>query len=306
MYELDAIRSFCFIWIVAVWHLNAYLMPSLHYSGYVLDIFHNITNAALGMFTFLSGALLSKYKFYKINDAVFFYKKRLSRFFILLMVSTITYRILGWISTKQVFQVMLGVNLFLGPSVPTLWFFSMMVFYYVITPLLKLGYSKKHQPFLCVTIAIIVYSLLFVFVYCFDSDKRLIFYFPMYFLGLYVGSDKLVTFIHSKWQLFVTPLMILLFVGRMHPIIAEFSGGVLFALCGKLAFHQINNFWRFVSVSSMIAYLFHRQFFSFIMRVCEHQGKAFIPLYIAIGAFVVLVVISYYVQSKIDSFNKHI
>ena len=304
IYEFDVIRSLCFIWIVAVWHLNSYLISSLHYSGYVLDLFHNITYAALGMFTFLSGVLLSKYQFYSFKDLSSFYKKRLSKFFLLLLISTLSYRIVGWIDTKQVFQVICGVNLFLGPSVPTLWFFSMMVFFYIVTPIIMLCYSKKYQTLFRLSISLCVYLLICADVILFSSYNRLLFYFPIYFLGLYMGSDKLLSLIHSKWLYFLIPFCLLLFIGRLHPIISELTGGILFILGGKLAFPLINNFWRFVSISSMIAYLFHRQYFSLIMRLFELQGMTYISSSFAIGAFVILVVISYYSQTIIDNLKK--
>lgn len=306
LYELDAIRSACFIWIVAVWHLNSYLMPSLHYSGYVLDIFHNITSAALMMFAFLSGTLLSKYEFRNERDIGNFYKKRLSKFFFLLLISAVSYKIVGWISTGQVVQIVTGTNLFIGPSVPTLWFFSMMVFLYIVTPLLSWSFSNNHQKHFQVMMTILILCIILASVYFLEIDRRLAYYYPMYVIGLFVGSERLIKVVHSNFLYFSFPLIILLFLGKINPFVAEIAGGSFFLLCGNLAFQQTNSLCRVVSVASMIAYLFHRQFFSLIIRAFEHQGIAYIPLGVAIVAFIVLVIICYYIQTMIDNLKRDI
>lgn len=305
--ELDKIRSICFIWIVAVWHLNTYLHPSYHFDGYLLSVFHNMTYAALGVFTFLSGVLLAKYEFHSIQDVLLFYKKRLSRFFFLLFLSALTYNILGWISTQQVIQVILGLNLFIGPSVPTLWFFSMMVFLYIITPLLKLAFSNKYIHHVHASISIIIYLFLIIIVYYLGADQRLLYYFPMYVLALHIGSERFVNMLHSRFFLLLIPLIGLMFVENLHPIIEEISGGILIVLCSKLAILNINKLWQLISVSSMIAYLFHRQFFSFIKRLFEYREMDYIPFGFAITSFILLMIISYYVQTFIDKLkNKKI
>ena len=293
----DIIRSLCVIYIVAVWHLNAYLSPNLRFTGYTLAILHNLTISVLGVFTLLSGILLSKYEFGNSSSVWFFYKKRLGRFFILLLLSALSYWVLGWISVKQLVQVLLGMNLFIGPSVPTLWFFSMMVFFYLITPIFNL--RRNHLVVSLIVVAILFIGLVVAVHY--GSDIRLLYYFPMYILGLYIGPEKFLHFIRSKF-VFLLPLSLLLFIPDVHWTIAEIAGAILIVFCGRFSVpSKASQCIRFISVSSMIAYLFHRQFFGGFLRVSEATGRGYIPLIIAVILVAVLFVVSYFAQNLYDN-----
>lgn len=300
--ELDIIRSLCVLYIVGVWHLDSYLAPQFAFSGYTLSVLHNVTIAVLGTFTLLSGLLLEKYRFEGWRDVVSFYKKRLGRFFLLLLLSAVTYWLAGWISPRQLLQVLTGTNLILGPSVPTLWFFSMMVLFYILTPVLRIWAGNSR---LALIPAIVVLLLLIALVYGAGADVRLLYYYPCYAIGLFVGTGRFVRFIDSRWLFWLIPLVAGLFIPKAPFIVAEVSGIVLLCICCRLFLRAgLDKAFFVVSTASMIAYLFHRQFFSGVQRLFEYRGVGYIPLGWALLLLPVLFAICYLVQIVYDKILK--
>lgn len=80
---LDLVRTVCTLVIVGVWHGLDYINPAVEHTA--LDTL--VSQICLTCFMFLSGYLLSKYSVANINDILHFYKKRLSRFFLMFILS---------------------------------------------------------------------------------------------------------------------------------------------------------------------------------------------------------------------------
>jgi len=137
--QLDLAKVIAFIWIVFFWHLVNYLSYDYKFKLVVYnDYGHCITRTMLSLFVFLSGLFLSKYTFLSKVDAYEFYKRRFVRFYPLYVVACITIYFSGdYIpSLKQLLFSILGLSGILSPAVGTMWFMSMMMFFYLITPTL--------------------------------------------------------------------------------------------------------------------------------------------------------------------------
>ncbi len=302
--ELDIIRSLCVLYIVGVWHLNSYLAPLYAFSGYSLAVLHNLTVAVLGTFTLLSGLLLEKYRFQGWRDVFTFYKKRLGRFFILLLLSAVTYWLAGWISPRQLLQIMTGTNLILGPSVPTLWFFSMIVLFYMLTPILKICAGN---PCFALIPSIAVLLILIALFYWVGADVRLVYYFPCYAIGLFAGTGRFVRLIEARWLFWLIPLVAALFIPKAPFIVSEVSGIVLLLICSRLFLRAgMDKAFYVISTASMIAYLFHRQFFSGVQRLFEYRGVGYIPLAWALLLLPVLFAICYLAQIVYEKILKKV
>ena len=89
--SLDVARTLCAVWIVCIWHMNQYLETDIKLFGTGCERlpFLIITNGVLALFTFISGYFASKNEIASINDALEFYRKRVMRFGIPLLVSCI-------------------------------------------------------------------------------------------------------------------------------------------------------------------------------------------------------------------------
>ena len=301
--EYDAIRAICVLYIVGFWHLNSYLPSHYSFSSAWLPLLHNLTTVVLGTFTFISGSLLSKYSFSSGLDIVVFFKKRFVRFFFILLFSAITYYLLKWISLAQTCQIVTGLNLIIGPSVTTLWFFSMIILFYLITPLIRYKYDSIITNILiCIAI-----FLAFIYLTITGADRRLVLYFPAYVTGLCLPTEKAVQLIRNKLLLAVSiPMLCIQFIFSNWlavQILLELFGIASFiVICGNLRF----GFLKYLAVASMIAYLFHRQLgYEYILlpnALFEKQGCSGIPLWAACLGLLMLFVISYWGQIFYDRY----
>ena len=149
IYTYDIIRGLSALWIVCLWHLADY------YQGiHIVNLFYNkisysITSGVLAIFSFISGLFLTKYEIKCKSDIFYFYKKRLSRFFILLTISLITLTIVKnsegdfWISsTYNLIMDITGLCAFTNCMPKTLWFFDMLLLFYVMTPIIQIFKDK--------------------------------------------------------------------------------------------------------------------------------------------------------------------
>lgn len=86
--QIDIVRVLSVLYIVGFWHLIGYMNPEI--CRILTNTYtSNIVNSVLGTFMFVSGFCLAKYRFTTWHDAWSFYKKRLSRFYILFFISIV-------------------------------------------------------------------------------------------------------------------------------------------------------------------------------------------------------------------------
>ena len=152
---IDGVRSLCAIYIICFWHLTDYLPNRMGVANNdMFSFFASIgTIISLAGFSFISGFCLSKYNINSIYDFLPFYSKRLKRFYPLFLLSALSLYLAGiftehtwFVSTKQFITTVLGLNLFFPPITMTLWYFSMIMFFYFITPFVYMTqvFSQYH------------------------------------------------------------------------------------------------------------------------------------------------------------------
>lgn len=81
---IDIVRALAMLYIVGFWHLKDYLSPELN-TALTFRGSSDFTNIMLGTFMFISGMLLSKYKFENLKDVASFLYKRIKRFLYLIL-----------------------------------------------------------------------------------------------------------------------------------------------------------------------------------------------------------------------------
>lgn len=294
-FRFDFARALCVLWIVGFWHLINYLSQECRLEGNSLVICKEITYGVLACFTFLSGYFLKKYDFNNIDDILIFYKKRLLRFYPLFVVASFCLLVCGG-TFKQVIFAILGLSLFAPPAIPTLWYFSMLLLFYLFTPMLKVKDTTKIRiVFLLLFIAVIVLGYFF-------ADQRLIMYFPFYVLGLNL-SNRIVERI-MNFPVFI--ITILLFVGLcivgsenlIIQIVQAMAGVCTILSFSKLVYKdKIQRPVSFIAEASMCAYLFHRPIYAvFTFVLGKSKPFHYMPIYVAIVAVVILFITSYFVQ----------
>lgn len=294
-FRFDFARALCVLWIVCFWHLINYLPQECRLEGNPLVICKEITLGILACFTFLSGYFLKKYEFNSINDVLEFYKKRFLRFYPLFVAATLCLLVSGS-SFKQVIFAILGLSLFIPPAIQTLWYFSMLLLFYLFTPLLKAKETPKMRiVFLVIVIAVLVVGYFF-------ADQRLIMYFPFYLLGLNLPNK----IVEKMMSLPILLLSISVFVGfcfvgsdnLILQIVQAVAGVCALLSFSKLVYNdKIQRPVAFIAEASMCAYLFHRPVYTvFTFVLGKSEPFHYMPIHIAIVAVVVLFITSYYIQ----------
>ena len=297
----DLTRVFCVIYIVCIWHLNSYLSAEYTYVGSTMRFLHSMTEVVLGTFTFLSGYFLKRYDFSSYSDVIAFFKKRIKRFYLLLLISALTYLILRWISISQFAQIMTGTNLLFGNSAGTLWFFSMIILFYVLTPIVS--YKKDTKKWIFPVVSVLIFILFYMCVSCFSADYRLLLYFPCYVAGLSTKEINYNMKTKISLILFLMITYILFYYLNNNELIwlriIEVLCGIWILLLLSVIVYcsKFNHVVTFLATSSMVAYLFHRQFFAIGKGVCEKFLHIdYIPLIIAIALSCFTFALSYYIQ----------
>lgn len=171
----DIMKALCVIEIVAFWHMFDY--TSINADDVMFG--GDLTSAVLAAFTFSSGFFLGK----KQVDIGTFYKTRLKRFMLPLLVSLLVFCLFGTISLKTMLLSTIGLSCFIPPMAPTLWFFSMIILYYLFTPffLYGIGSMNKTERVMHILIRSFLVYALFILL---GVDERIQHYFLFYTLGM--------------------------------------------------------------------------------------------------------------------------
>lgn len=282
--SFDIARALSALWIIGVWHLFCY-DSSLAYANIYTQ---RITDIFLGCFMYISGYMLSKYKFSNMIDVWVFYKKRLARFYVLYFIALVSIYIAGVYINKPILSgfdqlvfSLLGVASFIPPHVGTFWFMTMIMFFYMITPLLM--HFKEHaNRVVCFLVVFGIYVLFYVWNGCFGYIEPYIFlFYPIYTLGLFTSREWIN---RIKSSVLATALLLgLSFVGLLIPnytppiklFLSIFTSCVgTLSLLGMSEILSRSNWisivMQWVAYSSLCAYLFHRQVYSLLHSLFNH------------------------------------
>ena len=182
---IEYIRALSMIYIVGYWHLFNY---TNQFPGYFNDVTFGLAMLALSLFVFISGYLndIKKLGNEKENARSFF-RARMIRIYPPYLAALCTFRWLHLADTWTLLKSGLCLSMFWTPAAPTLWFITMMMLFYFITPWLK---AQAMQPF-HFTIAVLCFcSILYGYGQLTQTlDLRVLRYAPIYACGLFIGSN---------------------------------------------------------------------------------------------------------------------
>ena len=327
--EFDCARALAMMYIIGFWHLRHYTHVRLTSFPYAENIASYITIGALCTFTFISAFFLSNNIISKTNDLAFFFKRRFLRLYPLFFISCCS---LYYISIKycnilkreegyfesfnQLVITLLGLGSFAKTAPATIWYASMIIFFYYITPFVLYKIESK----LAISIGILVgfYFLAYInflkWKY-FTIDSRFFEHYFTYFSTLlisYYYREKLSSIILSIRFYIINAVIIIgllpiaiiihLRTGHIsgnfvfHTLIIYY--GIVFfmglaKLLSKIRFFRTT--LTFISYTSMVCYLFHRQYFE-IMRLIVGDFPVFLAVFIMLS----LIIISFFIQKSYD------
>ena len=297
----DIARALCVVWIVLFWHgkdyLNADWSVYNHNVGFITDI-------ALACFTFISGFFLGK----KRRKAVDFYKARLKRFIVPLVVSCLIVSVFGWFdSAMQFLFTITGLSCFFLPQPATFWYFAMVIVFYLITPpLLYKTDGKLWRIILRGVIVYLVFTVLYQYGHC---DKRLLLYFPYYLAGICLTMDN-VKYLLTKKYILVSVICLFFLTFYISDSYNLMGGGkralgvyLLIALSYCIERYmpaKVTNVFSIVAYASMFAYLFHREGYGVLQLVLVDIMDVDIPVALLLIMTLAIFVGSYYAQKCYD------
>lgn len=313
---IDNARAICMLWIVGFWHMMSYWNKVL-FDANIIAVFQIITWIFLSLFTYLSGYFMSRYVFKHKQDVVLFYKRRFKRFYLLYVLSCTTLLIAGislhklgkgsyWFGDGISYLLSLvGLGTFYPNPPSTLWFFSMLICFYLITPLLR-----WNKSLVCMGMVSFIALSLMCISLSWGGDLRNIQYFPFYIMGLLncINLNKM-----------GARIPIICFVGLFLSIIIQVKYGfwnniiiiMLLSLLGLVIVlflfkvtqnTQIDKILFPISFASMNAYLFHRQICGLFKIIIPIEYVS--PILTTIIYLPVIFLVSFYMQKIYDKFIK--
>jgi peptidoglycan/LPS O-acetylase OafA/YrhL len=305
---VDFLRAACILYIVGYWHLIPYTKPQLPFANWLTE---GLTYVALGTFVFCSGYLLGRHRTeLKPADLWSFYRRRLIRIYPLYAAAVLVFLLVGLASTTQAVDGLLLVSMFNPPALPTLWFVTMIMAFYLITPIIvRFGDS----PRIALAVAGAIFAgLIGVHLSIQPIDPRPVLYFPAFVLGLlYRRVPQIGIFVERyKWWLLALSAVLLRFswLGNIWSLqgallaipLTLASTATLFAFSDRIASKLHTPTVAFLAYASFGLYLFHRPtFMSAIAIYFPESGWAQVG-YLVLVALPVAILIGYLIQRAYD------
>jgi len=294
------------LYIVGYWHLFNYTGA---FPGYANAFTGSVTEIVLGLFSTVSGFLIGLTA-RDSDNVITFYKKRLIRIYPLYVVAIVLFFVYGLNDAATSIKSMVFLSMYYGPTPATLWFVTMLMLFYLVTPvLLKIIQSPKK-----LLVAVLgVFAITLLLQAAFESvDIRILYYFPCYSLGLYCARygirTKIVNVISAVTLIFFWILLSLIDIDslmfnelRNVPKILGFSYLVFSASC-----IYEKKFKRFfvisvLSYSSYAMYLFHRPIYATLQSIYFPETGPNQVLYLMTAGLLTVLFVSWGAQRLYDT-----
>ena len=192
---IDVLRAFCVLYIVGYWHLFPY---SSAFPGYANHYTEGLKELVLGAFALSSGYLLAQRDIgLSAREVLSFYRRRLVRIYPLYLLAVILFGVAQIASVEQVIHAALLTSMFTPPALPTLWFITMIMFFYLAAPFL-IHVSGRVTGCLLLGGAIWLAFALYHLVVN-PIDVRILMYFPAFLFGILLHRQPLVQPALTRW-----------------------------------------------------------------------------------------------------------
>lgn len=177
---IDVLRVGCILYIVGYWHLVPYTEA---FPGYANGVTECIKDIALGAFVFCSGLLLARRRIgWDRATVMSFYRRRVLRIYPLYALALLLFGASGLAGYDQIVAALLLVSMFDPPAPYTLWFVSMIMTFYLLTPLwIRLADTPRYylaHGLLLLTAGVCVHA------WVQPLDARIIQYLPCFLFGI--------------------------------------------------------------------------------------------------------------------------
>lgn len=306
---IDLLRVLCIGYIVGYWHLIPYTdwLP-----GYANAVTEAIKDIALGTFVFSSGLLLARRDLrLRREELSEFYRRRVLRIYPLYLLALLLFGATGLAAWDVLLRAALLISMFAPPAPPTLWFVTMIMLFYLLTPLLI---AAAHRTGYFLATGVGLYAACLGYDACVQPmDSRLFLFFPAFALGVYVQRIGTAHGFLQRRRLYLLALLIPAFFaglpdGRgfdtltsvLRAPLAMLGAALCVVYAERWGGRLHSPFILLLSYASFGVYLFHRLVFKAAIALYYPAEGFAQALYLLAVAVPASFVIAYALQKRYD------
>lgn len=305
---IDFLRAFCVLYIVGYWHLVPYSSALPGYANYFTE---GLKEIVLGAFALSSGFLLARRDIgLSAREILSFYRRRLVRIYPLYLLAVVMFGSAGIASPEQVTEAALLTSMFTPPALPTLWFITMIMFFYLAAPLLI---HASHNIAGCLLLGLgVLLSFALYHVAIHPIDVRILMYFPAFLFGILLHRQPATLAFLARWCwvpiVLLAPGLALSAAGNESSIVGALfkvplilgGSSVLLVCASRFASGAYSRSVHLVSYASFCTYLFHRIVFKYATEFYFPPDGLYQLVYLLAFALPVTIAFSYLTQKAYD------
>lgn len=305
---VDLLRAACILYIIGYWHLMPYTTALPGWANLYTGSLKHIT---LATFVFCSGWLLAGRTVALRPDALWdFYRRRFLRIYPLYLAALGLFWLSDIAPVAQLIDGALLISMFRPPALPTLWFITMIMLFYLVAPAL-IRAADRPLVWLGLTLGVGA-GLAAWHTWGGSIDLRLLLYWPVFALAiLYRRATSI-----AAWLARLTPVFLLALVpalwlashggenwlvgiARLWPI-TLLGTLVLFRYAPLLARRLPAAPVLFVASASYVLYLLHRETFAWLIALWFPTDGWAQAWYLWLVALPLTLVLAWWLQRAYD------
>lgn len=308
---IDLLRGLSLLYIVGYWHM-------FNYTDAFPEYYNSITQRAalivLGTFVFLSGYFIGL-KNIAINKhgMMQFYKNRLLRIYPLYLIAIGLFMFFGLSDMATSIKAGLIISMLMKPAPLTLWFITMLMIFYIISPLLIHATRTIKISKLTIYYLIFISFLLMYSYFTKMLDNRIILYFPAFALGVFV-ANKDIKILNKNYVIYALIFMgfsiFISFLKTPYGLLNLLMNTPMVVSCSYFLFRaakvivvtsdQASKMIVLLSYSGYCMYLFHRPIYTTLTRMYFPETYLYQIIYLVVFCVPCIILSSFIIQKTYD------
>lgn len=301
--SIDMLRAISVLYIVGYWHMFNYTQAFPEYNN---EVTVRVTVIILGLFVFLSGFLLGRRNVnFNLTDFIWFYKKRIIRIYPLYVGALTLFLFYGLCDRSVWAKGVLSISMFYGPPPPTLWFITMILFFYLVAPFL-IATTRSTAKYVLLASSILT-TLFCAYMISPTADPRVVIYFPAFALGIYFSNRDKQVKLSMITSITLSSLVISFFFSTAPeasfasiPIASIIPFAIFSAFKGRLKNTAMRSLFGKLSYAGFIMYLIHRPIYLTMKNIYFPSELWMQVLYLVLICLPVIFGISWLLQKSYD------
>ena len=272
-----------------------------------------ITVIVLSTFVFISGYFIGKSGLVMEKQKLMaFYLNRFLRIYPLYLLSIISFMYLGLSDFNTSIKALLMLSMFVKPAPPTLWFITMLMTFYALSPFLILACKNIKALHLIYIYLLFSFFLMVYWYFTRLLDIRIIMYLPSFVFGLFIAINKNNT-VNEKYL--YPALIVGVLISFLTDTPSKTANSIFATLKATIAAYFLFKLFRQISIknqkisriiilvsySSYCMYLFHRPIYLFLKELYFPDSIFLQLIYLTIFCLPCIGLFSYIMQKIYDT-----